>query len=140
MTETFAPAYVNTKDEKFVNVYRVGGSTLLYCKRKCAYNDAGLCFYPGRVEIGVRCKRFIREEDKPAPEMPKDKEEPNSGSGYRGWITATLYGKDEDEAYKMALKYLKEYPREGYSSTYSGPIVTKEGFYYCVVKRYSTCD
>jgi hypothetical protein len=138
MKTIFAPTYVNLNNEKWI---RVGPNTLMVCKRKCAYNDSGVCFYPGEVEIGIRCKRFVREEDKPAPEMPKDREEPNSGSGYRGWITATFYGSSQEEVLKKKEEYEKKYPPQGYSNyIVRFPTEIENGIWLLCLKRYSTCD
>lgn len=134
----FGHTYVNVNDEKCI---RIGPNTTLRCKRKCAYNDSGVCFFPGEVEIGIKCKQFIREEDKPAPVMPKDTENPLFSSGMRCWVTATIYGRTAAEVTLKMKSYQNQYPREGYSTmTMKAPHQLKNGFWCAVIERYSTCD
>jgi hypothetical protein len=116
-------------------------NTTLRCKRKCAYNDSGVCFFPGEIIIGVRCKQYIHEEDKPKPEMPKDYEDPACSSGRRCWVTARFYGRSENEVIRKKIKYQLKYPMEGYSTYDYNPISkTVNGFYCAAIMRYSTCD
>ena len=114
--------------------------TRLRCVRpKCVHNQNGACSFNGMIEIGVKCKKYT--ENKPNSTIPADREEPNSGSGYRGWITKTVYGETEEEVLRKKEKYRKKYPPQGYGTYDSGPTrKISEGLFCGVVCRYSTCD
>lgn len=71
-------------------------------------------------------------------QIPKDIER----SGHRDDLCyAHYYGKTREEVEKKAEKYFATYHPEGYGTFFKQPIKKhKDGYWFCRINRYHSCD